>query len=76
MNLVNDTTCAWINDLEIRKNYKILSKDQECEWLIVGAGYTGQKKVLLQLDSMQVNIINHLIALVLEQGTLIKVRIL
>jgi len=41
MNLVNDTTCAWINDLEIRKNYKILSKDQECEWLIVGAGYTG-----------------------------------
>jgi len=42
----------------------------------VGAGYTGQKKVLLQLDSMQVNIINHLIALVLEQGTLIKVRIL
>ena len=41
MNLVNDTTCAWINDLEIRKNYNILSKDQECEWLIVGAGYTG-----------------------------------
>ncbi|MDC1279773.1 FAD-binding oxidoreductase [Pelagibacteraceae bacterium] len=41
MNLVNDKTCAWINDLEIRKNYNILSRDRECEWLVVGAGYTG-----------------------------------
>ena len=41
MKIVNDKTCAWINDLEIRKSYKILSEDQQCEWLVVGAGYTG-----------------------------------
>ena len=41
MNVVNDKTCAWINDLESRKNYNVLSKDLESEWLVVGAGYTG-----------------------------------
>ena len=41
MKVINDKTCAWINDLETRTDYKILSKDQECDWLIVGAGYTG-----------------------------------
>ena len=41
MQLINDKTCAWINDLSFRSNYKSLSKDQECEWLIIGAGYTG-----------------------------------
>jgi len=41
MQVINDKTCAWINDLNSRPNYKILSKNEECEWLIVGAGYTG-----------------------------------
>ena len=41
MQVINDKTCAWINDLNPRSNYKILSKNEECEWLIVGAGYTG-----------------------------------
>ena len=41
MQIVNDKTCAWINDLNFRSNHKILYKDQECDWLIVGAGYTG-----------------------------------
>ena len=41
MNVVNDKTCAWINDLESRKSYNVLSKDLESEWLVVGAGYTG-----------------------------------
>ena len=41
MQVVNDKNCAWINDLNCRSNYKILSKNEECDWLIVGAGYTG-----------------------------------
>ena len=41
MQVVNDKNCAWINDLNSRSDYKILSKNEECEWLIVGAGYTG-----------------------------------
>ena len=41
MKVINDKTCAWINDLSSRSNYKILSTNEECEWLIVGAGYTG-----------------------------------
>ena len=39
--IVNDESCAWINDLNKRSNYQTLSKDEECDWLIVGAGYTG-----------------------------------
>jgi len=41
MNLVNDTTCGWINDLSKRINTKTLNKNQSCDWLIIGAGYTG-----------------------------------
>jgi glycine/D-amino acid oxidase-like deaminating enzyme len=41
MNLVNDTTCGWINDLDKRSNVKILNKNESCDWLIIGAGYTG-----------------------------------
>ena len=41
MQIVNDNKCSWINDLDIRSNIKILEKNEECEWLIIGAGYTG-----------------------------------
>jgi glycine/D-amino acid oxidase-like deaminating enzyme len=41
MNLVNDNNCGWINDLNKRLNIKTLNKDKSCDWLIVGAGYTG-----------------------------------
>ena len=41
MNLVNDNNCGWINDLNKRLNIKTLNKDKFCDWLIVGAGYTG-----------------------------------
>ena len=41
MNVVNDASCSWINDLERRSNIKTLDKDKSCDWLIVGAGYTG-----------------------------------
>ncbi len=41
MSIINDNNCSWINDLINRKNIKSLNSNEECEWLIVGAGYTG-----------------------------------
>jgi glycine/D-amino acid oxidase-like deaminating enzyme len=41
MKLINDNTCSWINDLPYRKNIKTLQSNNDCEWLIIGAGYTG-----------------------------------
>ena len=41
MNILNDNRCAWINDLNIRNNIKTLDSNKDCEWLIIGAGYTG-----------------------------------
>ena len=41
MEVVNDNSCSWINDLSTRNNVKTLSSNIDCEWLIVGAGYTG-----------------------------------
>ncbi len=42
MKIFNDNSCSWINDLDPRSNIKVFEKNnEECEWLIVGAGYTG-----------------------------------
>ena len=41
MQIVNDNGCSWINDLDPRSNIKVLEKNEESEWLIIGAGYTG-----------------------------------
>ncbi|MDA9647394.1 FAD-binding oxidoreductase [Candidatus Pelagibacter sp.] len=42
MKIVNDNGCSWINDLDLRSNLRFFEKNNEvCEWLIVGAGYTG-----------------------------------
>jgi glycine/D-amino acid oxidase-like deaminating enzyme len=41
MDLINDTSCSWINELDRRSNIKNLDKDKSCDWLIIGAGYTG-----------------------------------
>jgi len=41
MQLVNDSNCGWINQLSLRTNIKILKKNQNCDWLVIGAGYTG-----------------------------------
>ena len=41
MNIVNDNSCGWINDLNKRNNIKNLTEDKSCDWLIVGAGFTG-----------------------------------
>ena len=41
MKLVNDQSCSWIKDLPTRSNIKTLKKNINCDWLIIGAGYTG-----------------------------------
>ena len=41
MEVVNDNSCSWINDLDPRTNIKTLQSNQDTDWLIVGAGYTG-----------------------------------
>jgi len=41
MNVINDNTCSWINDLEPRSHNNTLQSDIECEWLVIGAGFTG-----------------------------------
>ena len=41
MEVINDNNCSWINDLSPRTNFKSLDKNHDCDWLIIGAGYTG-----------------------------------
>ena len=41
MEVINDNHCSWINDLNPRTNIRTLTSDLSCEWLVVGAGYTG-----------------------------------
>ncbi len=41
MELINDNECSWVKDLNSRSNIKSLSSNLNCEWLIIGAGYTG-----------------------------------
>ena len=41
MQVINDNGCSWINDLISRKNFQTVSSNLNCDWLIVGAGFTG-----------------------------------
>jgi len=41
MNVKNDKYCSWVNDLDSRTNIKVLTSNEDCDWLIIGAGYTG-----------------------------------
>ena len=41
MNILNDNSCGWVKDLPARSNIKTLNQNKKCDWLIVGAGYTG-----------------------------------
>ena len=41
MEVVNDNSCSWVNDLSPRNSIKKLSTNLKSEWLIIGAGYTG-----------------------------------
>ena len=38
---IDDQKCGWINNLENRVNIKTIKKNQNCDWIIIGAGYTG-----------------------------------
>ena len=41
MEVTNDIGCTWINELTPRTNIKTLTSNEDCEWLIIGAGFTG-----------------------------------
>jgi len=41
MQILNDNSCSWINDLSPRTNIKTLQSIKNSDWLIIGAGYTG-----------------------------------
>ena len=41
MKIINVNSCGWLNNLQRRKNFKLLNQTQKCDYLIVGAGYTG-----------------------------------
>ena len=41
MEVTNDNSCSWVQDLIPRTNIKTLQSNEDCEWLVIGAGYTG-----------------------------------
>ena len=41
MAILNDYNCGWISGLDPRKNFKTLNTNLLCDYLVVGAGYTG-----------------------------------
>ncbi len=41
MIIENDKNCGWINDLPPRTNIKSIRSNEYCDFLVVGAGYTG-----------------------------------
>ena len=41
MNVFNDNNCSWIKDLKPRTNIISLKEKDYCDWLVIGAGYTG-----------------------------------
>ena len=41
MRLINDHDCGWIKSLPKRTNIKTLNKNVICDYLIIGAGFTG-----------------------------------
>ena len=55
MEVTNDNGCSWVKDLNPRINIKTLQSSEDCEWLIIGAGYTGLSaaRKLGQLHSNQ-----------------------
>ena len=55
MSIINDKSCGWIKDLPQRINIKTILEDKNCDWLVVGAGYTGLSaaRKLAQLNPKQ-----------------------
>ena len=55
MEIINDKNSIWINEINSRTNIKSVSSNHDCDWLIIGAGYTGLSaaRKLSQLHSDQ-----------------------
>ena len=51
----NDQTCGWINGLPKRTNINVVKGSLSCDWIIIGAGYTGLSAAR-QLGNMNPNI--------------------
>ena len=41
MKILNDANCGWLNQIPKRKNINVLKEDLKCDYLVVGAGFTG-----------------------------------
>ena len=41
MQIINDKSCLWINSIKSNSSSIEINKNEECDWLIIGAGYTG-----------------------------------
>ena len=41
MFISNDNSCGWIDYINRRKNINKLKNDLKCDYLVVGAGFTG-----------------------------------
>ena len=50
----NDLTCGWINELPKRTNINKFEGQTSCDWIIIGAGYTGLSAAR-QLGNMNPN---------------------
>ena len=54
MTVINDNGCGWLNNLPKRNKIKQLESNLSCDYLIVGAGYTGLS-VARQLSQLNEN---------------------
>ena len=41
MQIINDKSCLWINSIKSNSSSIEINTNEECDWLIIGAGYTG-----------------------------------
>ena len=65
MTVINDNNCGWINHLPKRKNFKVLTNNILCDYLIVGAGYTGlsaARKLALNFNSSKIVVVDSQLA--------------
>ena len=81
MDIVNDKTCFWINDLPEKLSANKVINIKECDWLIIGAGYTGlsaarklgqihpNSKIILEVE-------DYCFILSTKQGVLNKVEVI
>ena len=69
MEVTNDNSCSWIKDLNPRTSIKSISSNEECDWLIIGAGYTALNqfsnainhyKAALKLEPKNAEVLNNL----------------